>query len=446
MNSFPPVELGGTRFLIDKRRPVAFLQSGDKNQFVTWPNAPLPRRTATARLATSPNAVWVVYEEDALDPGELARSTAVRISADGMATGVDIGPLTVVGVDSAGIWATKRSWPAPEPLPGEEEFEEAPSFDAAGLPLESWHDFQRQEELWHQGREGTFPDVLTAGATDSFGNDDDAASYGWFAFAPGESPEDSGTRFAPPAAPGPSASAELVRFTSDGRIDTLSVDRTVAEIEQVGTRTFITFFPTNPVGTLDEVSGAISYSYPRSHIVVDFTAGIPPALSVDDYQATALPTEDWDENWEDDELDEVSDNGARDQVDLTGVDGIEWALAQLDPEDIQVAVNRVVGQFEWLAKPNTIWTRRDDQVHLVESPYQDVSVHVSGDWPRTAVMVEFRHREYSDALYRRRYNVFDSTGRPIDAEYLTVYLEEDIATGDHPAEHGGVIEWPFTQH
>ncbi|WP_391857884.1 hypothetical protein, partial [Vibrio cidicii] len=127
----------------------------------------------------------------------------------------------------------------------------------------------------------------------------------------------------------PSASAELVRFTSDGRIDTLSVDRTVAEIEQVGTRTFITFFPTNPVGTLDEVSGAISYSYPRSHIVVDFTAGIPPALSVDDYQATALPTEDWDENWEDDELDEVSDNGARDQVDLTGVDGIEWALAQL---------------------------------------------------------------------------------------------------------------------
>jgi hypothetical protein len=220
----------------------------------------------------------------------------------------------------------------------------------------------------------------------------------------------------------------------------------VAGIEQVDTRTVITFFPTNPVGTLDEISGAISYSYPRSQIVVDFTTGIPSALSVDDYQPTALPAAGWAENWEDAELDEVLESDAHDHVDLTGVDGIEWALAKLSPEEIRRAVARVVEQFEWLAKPNAIWTRRDDQVHLVESPCQDVRVRVSGDWPRTVVMVEFRHREYSDALYRRRYNVFDPTGRPIDAEYLVVYLEEDIATGDHPGEHGGVIEWPFTQN
>ncbi|MCI0159252.1 hypothetical protein KNO15_21335 [Leifsonia shinshuensis] len=217
----------------------------------------------------------------------------------------------------------------------------------------------------------------------------------------------------------------------------------MSEIEQVGSRTAITFFPTNPVGTLDEDPGAISYSYPQSQIFVDFTTGIPSALSVHDYEATALPTEDRDENWADDELDEVSEDDARDQVDLTGVDGIEWAPARLSPEEIRSAIDRVVEQFEWLARPNAIWTLRDDQVHLVESPYQDVQVHVSGDWPRTVVKVEFRHREYSDALYRRRYNVFDPAGRPIDAEYLTVYLEEDIATGDHPAEHGGVIEWPF---
>lgn len=207
----------------------------------------------------------------------------------------------------------------------------------------------------------------------------------------------------------------------------------------------ITFFPTTPVGTLDEGSGVTRYTYPQSQIVVDFTAGIPSALSVDDYQVTALPSVGWAENWEDVELDDVSASDAHDHVDLAGVDGIEWALANLSPEEIRSAVDRVVEQFEWLAKPNEIWTRRDDQVHLVESPYRDVQVLVSGDWPRTVVMVEFRHREYSDALYRRRYNVFDPTGRPIDAEYLTVYLEEDIATGDHPAEHGGVIEWPFTQ-
>lgn len=212
-----------------------------------------------------------------------------------------------------------------------------------------------------------------------------------------------------------------------------------------GAPAVITFFPTNPVGTLDEDLGAISYSYPQSQIVVDFTAGIPSKLSVNDYEASVLPTEEWEESWADDALDGTSESDERDHVDLTGVDGIEWALAPISPEDVQVAVRRVVERLERLerlAEPNTIWTRRDDKVHLVESPYQDVKVRVSGDWPDMVVTVEFRHREYSDALYRRRYNVFDPTGRPIDSEYLTVYLEEDIATGDHPSENDGVIELP----
>lgn len=442
LNPFPPVELGGVRFLVDQRRPVALLQSGDADRFVTWPNAPLPRRTAIAHLVAAPNAIWVVYEEDGPDTVERGWSTAVRISQDGSAVGVDIGQFSVIGVDSAGIWASDRSWPSPEPLPGEGEIEEAPSFDGAGLPLESWNDFQRREELWHQERVGTYSDVATIGATEEFENSDDEVSYGWFAFAPGDIREESGKRLDPPPLPGPSAPAELVRFSVDGRIDTLKIDRTVAEIEQVGPRTVITFFPTNPVGTLDEEGGAISYSYPQSQIVVDFTAGIPSTLSVNDYEAAVLPTEDWGESCAEDAPTGAFEDDARDHVDLTGVDGIEWVLAQLSPEYIRLAVRRVVEQLRSLDEPHTIWTRRDDQVHQVESPYQEVKVRVSGGWPDIVVTLEFRHREYSDALYRRRYNVFDPTGRPIDSDYLTLYLEEDMATGDHPAEKDGVIELP----
>ncbi len=72
------------------------------------------------------------------------------------------------------------------------------------------------------------------------------------------------------------------------------VDRTVAEIEQDGARTVITYFPTNPVGTLDPDGDAISYSYPKNQIIADFTDGLPSTLAVGDYEATALPTDDWD--------------------------------------------------------------------------------------------------------------------------------------------------------
>lgn len=438
LNPFPCVELGETRFLVDKSRPVAFLQSDDSARFATWPDAPLPRHTATARLVTAPNAVWVVYEEATADAIELPWSTAVRLREDGSAAAIDIGKLSVIGADSAGIWASTRSSPSPEPLPGEDEDAEVPSFDGTGLPLESWDDFQKHEEHWYREGEGTFSDLTTVGTTDEM-EDDATVSYGWFAYPPGARPEPA-TRLDPLPAPGPSAPARLVRFGADGGIDTLTVDRTVAGIEQIGDQTVITFFPTNPVGQLDEDLDAIRYSYPRSQIVVDFTARIPSALAVGDYEATVVPTEDWEESWADDAPDEDPAAEEHDRIDLAGVDGIAWALAQLSPEDVQAAVHRVVEQLEWLAEPNTIWTSRDDRVHLVESPYRDVNIEVSGEWPDIVVTVEFRHREYSDALYRRRYNVFDLTGRPNESEYLTVYLEEDIATGNHPSESGGVIE------
>lgn len=435
------------RFLIDRERPVAVLRGDDSERVVTWPDAPLPARASTARLVAAPDAVWVVYEAYVPDSAGLVWSTAVRIGADGSAVGVDIGRLSVIGADSEGIWASPAPWPAPEPYPGDGDVEEPASFDSEDLPVESWEDFQKDEDDWRMGelsrhRDGRVDGVYTLSQLAELGDEDEGEhSYGWFASAPGSDPGEAATRLAPPPAPGPSAPVELVRFGGDGRVDPLTVDRTVAEVAQDGSRTVFTFFPTNPVGTLDQETDSISYSYPQSRISVDLTDGVPSALTVGDHEAAAVPADD-EECWDDDTAGEAAEPDARDLVDLATVSGIDWAPAQLSADDIQAAVRDVVEQLEWLARPNTIWTRRDDRIHRVESPYRDLAVRASGDWPETQVTVEFRHREYADALYRRRYRIFDPAGRPIDREYLTVYLEEDIATGHHPAARDGVIEFP----
>ena len=186
LNPFPAVEVDGVRILVDKERPVAVLQSDGSNRFVTWPNAPLPPTAANARILTAPNAVWVVYEESAEDSAYAASSTAVRIGVDGSASGVVIGGLHVIGADSEGIWATPSPWPSPDPYPGDREDPDDPeapwNFDRAGLPLESWDDFQKREQRWsdedfakHHEKFATTRDAR--GEADTSGQ----ASFGWFA-------------------------------------------------------------------------------------------------------------------------------------------------------------------------------------------------------------------------------------------------------------------------
>ncbi len=436
------------RFLIDRERPVAVLRGDDSERVVTWPDAPLPSRASTARLVPAPDAVWVVYEAYVPDSAGLVWSTAVRIGVDGSAVGVDIGRMSVIGADSEGIWASPAPWPAPEPYPGSDDVEAPASIDSEDLPVESWEDFQKDEDDWRRDvlsrhRNRRLHGVYTLSQLAELGDEDEGEhSYGWFASAPGDDAGEPATRLAPPPAPGPSAPVELVRFGRGGRVEPITVDRAVAEVAQDGSRTVFTFFPTNPVGTVDPETDSIGYSYPQSRISVDLTGGVPAALAVGDHEAAAVPMDD-EECWDDDDAaGEATEPDARDRVDLATVSGIDWAPAGLSAEDIEAAVRDVVEQLEWLARPNTIWTRRDDRLHRVESPYRELAVRASGDWPETLVTVEFRHREYADALYRRRYRIFDTAGRPIDRQYLTVYLEADIATAHHPAARDGVIEFP----
>ena len=71
------------------------------------------------------------------------------------------------------------------------------------------------------------------------------------------------------------------------------------------------------------------------------------------------------------------------------------------------------------------------------------SVTVVGDWPRTRVVVAFRHASRPGLLLRRTLPVFDAAGRIATAEYASIHLMEDVETGQLPpasAARDGVLE------
>jgi len=97
-----------------------------------------------------------------------------------------------------------------------------------------------------------------------------------------------------------------------------------------------------------------------------------------------------------------------------------------------------VGEFTHLADPVIGWSRGVDGPRRFRSAYRDVRVDVQGDWPATEVVVSFEHTAVPFLRLRRRYRVFDDTGRSVDHGYVTVYLEEDVATGHVPPRSAAV--------
>ena len=55
------------------------------------------------------------------------------------------------------------------------------------------------------------------------------------------------------------------------------------------------------------------------------------------------------------------------------------------------------------------------------------------------MVVSFEHTAVPFLRLRRRYRVFDEAGHPLDWRYVTVYLEEDIATG-HIASRRAAVD------
>ena len=105
LDPLPAVVCGSTTVLVDRSRPVAVLRGADASvRVVTWPDAPLPARSATASVLAAPGCVWVVYAEDSMDGPADSVSTAVRVGAGGQVATCELENLHAIGADDQGVW------------------------------------------------------------------------------------------------------------------------------------------------------------------------------------------------------------------------------------------------------------------------------------------------------------------------------------------------------
>lgn len=429
LDPLPPEVAGGVTFLVDRCRPVAVLRDASGVvRVVTWPDAPLPARSATARLYPAPGCVWVVYAEDAMDdPAD--PSTAVRIGADGQVDTCELGDLEAIGADDQGVWLSAAPYLAMEEgLPGgdDEELEEpdegaelpaGPPAWVQHAPVESWENFERArreaDEADAQAGTGKFFAIEPPQGAEG-------ESFGWFAYPPGQEREEPAPLPELPA-PAPTGPAVLRRVRVDGEVDEVLASRVVSRVQVSGHSVLrLVFHPTGPVLSVDPDGRGYDVHYPQRVAEIDISDGLPANLDLD-----ALASQPGDEE-EDDEEEPAVDEG--DRVDLSGIAGTRWAPRPLEAGQVAAAVEAVRAQYADLDQPHLVHTARDDRWHRVQAEYADLGVRVEGTWPHTEVVVDFIYLPAPGAPLRRRTRVFDDTGAPTVSPYLGVYLDEDLAT------------------
>lgn len=433
LDPLPPVVVAGVTVLVDRARPVAVLRDGAGAvlRVVTWPDAPLPSASAAAWVLAAPGCVWVVYTDHSPDGSGPDMRTAVRVGLDGRVTGCELGSSAPLGTDDVGLWV------GPDPYlamgygvaengdePGDGGADDSGQDAAAGpppwldsAPVEPWEDFERAQREAYEATAAATADGLPALPEDLEGD-----SFGWFAYAPGDEPEPAAPLPEPPA-PQPTGPVVLRRVDADGRAEEVVVSRVVSRVSSTGDGALrVVFHPTGPVLTPDG-DGGYGVHYPQRAAELDLSAGLPTG-AVDLDALTSWPVDD--DEVEEDEP--AVDEG--DRVDLTGVVGTRWTPRPLDDDAVEAAVRAVYEQYAHLAEPQLVLTTRDDRWHRVQSPYADLAVRVEGTWPDTEVVVDFAYRPEPGRLFRRRTRVFDDAGVPWASPYLTVYLDETLATAD----------------
>ncbi len=357
-------------------------------------------------------------------------STAVRIGADGQVATCELDLLGAVGADDEGVWTGPDPHLAMEDgLGSEQEADDAEQKDqdqgavpqwVRDGPVTSWEDYGRAE------REAA--DALVPGDVEQFEAASlqigEGESFGWFAYPPGQEPEDPELLPDPPP-PAPTGPVTLRRVRADGGADQVVVSRVVSRIEAVGAQILrLVFHPTGPLYTADGGGGHF-VDYPRRVAEIDLADELPASIDLDAAPSQPLQEEDWDEE---DWLEPVT--AESDRVDLSGIAGTRWALRALGQGKIEETVQAVVEQYAALDEPHIVWTKRDNSWQRVQSEFADVHVHVEGRWPTTEVIVDFTYRPAPGASLRRRTRVFDDTGAPAISPHLTIYLDEDLATTD----------------
>ncbi|MBT1618058.1 hypothetical protein KK090_02195 [Curtobacterium flaccumfaciens pv. poinsettiae] len=461
MSSFlEPVDavgVGDATIVPDATRPVAAVVTGDDVRWVTWPDARLPDGAVddVEVLATAAGA-WVVYlsREDAEGDLDTESRTAVHVTPAGVTCAVDLGDRRVLGADVEGLWIgdprDASMWM------GEDEDSEDPEDDEAvedddgdsddpldgvdpeTLPWAPSEPFWPSPEEWAatlaagEEQEDDDPELLDD-------DDDDGPRY-WSVsfggveggFVPPPEPQ------AEPAPPLPTPPTELVLVRNDGSRTTIAVDHLVEDVRRTGSVLTIRYAPTGPRRDPD-ASVFRSIVYVSREVDLDVSGGLPVTVTTDDLPSRAASDED-ETSWEDEqERLEAALAPWTERFDLTDVEGAHWPLHDLDAAARERAVADLVAVFEALDQPGILWTRDHPEPRRSASDYRAVDATIEGEWPATELVVSFEHRAVPYLRLRRRYRVFDDAGHVEDWTYVTVHLEEEIATG-HIADRSDAVD------
>ncbi|MBT1621158.1 hypothetical protein KK101_00445 [Curtobacterium flaccumfaciens pv. oortii] len=439
------VAVGDATIVPDATRPVAAVVTGDDVRWVTWPGAPLPDGAVDdVRVLATTAGAWVVYESNGDGGDEVSRS-AVHVTPTGVTTAVELGDRQPLGADVDGLWIGD---PRPASIWAGDDEDGAPDGDADAddsdghdpldgidpetLPWAPAEPFWPTPEAWaamlatETSAEDDDPELLD--------DEDEDGPYTWsIGFG------DEGEGFVPtmepltdPGPPLPTPATDLVLVRPDGSRATITVDHLVEGVGREGSVLAVRYAPTGP-RRIPDTTGGLLYTYEYREVDVDLSDGLPTTITTDALPARTVDDED--ESSSENERERLGAARAPwiERFDLTGVEGARWPLHDTDESTKEQAVAALVGVFESLAEPGILWTRDHPEPRRAASAYRAVAVVVEGEWPATEVVVSFEHSDVPYLRLRRRYRVFDDAGHVEDWTYVTVYLEEDIATRDIPA-------------
>lgn len=446
------VVVGDSTVLPDVFRPVAAVVAGGDVRWLTWPSAPLPDRAIEeAEVWATPTGAWVVYRSDEID--ESTQRTAVHVRPAGVTAAVDLETRRPIGADDLGLWLgdprdasewMDRSGRADDEA---DDLAEGDDLDPERLPWVPDIAFWPDRDGWVEpvARErGDDEDADADGDDPDDSGDPDGEWTIVFAGDDGSAGVDGSGSMAEveprpePGLPSPTPPTDLDLVRPDGTRKTIRVDRLVESVRSEGSWLVVRYFPTGPRRVPDEHHGW-GIVYEAREVRVDVSGGLPESIETEAMASQPAPEDE--DDWEQ-EVERLEAARApwidRVDLDLAGVEDAHWPLWSAGTVAQERSVARLRAQFESLDEPSITWSRDHPEPRRIRSAYRDVEVTVEGQWPVAEVVVSFEHAEVPFLRLRRRYRVFDDSGRPIEWAYVTVHLEEDIASGHIPHRSGAV--------
>lgn len=453
------VAVGAATIVVDAARPVAAIVTDDEVRFVTWPDAPRPAGAVEeAEVRSTPEGAWVVYRDASGDASP--RRTAVHLTPEGVTAAVDLGTGRPIGADASGLWIgdprDASEWMGT--FPGGEELDgggldadadaDAADLDPSTLPWIPETSFWPDPADWTEPIDAGLAEhdhdhdhhaFVVADTDDDVGPDDDDVGWTLDFGNPGDVGDSADASSDPqPDDPSPTPPTDLHLLSPAGERSTIRVDHLVDEVRRDGDVIVLRYHRCGPRHETSSFGGGWDVVYEPREVRVDVTDGLPDGVDTDELPWQPAP-EPQEEDWEREEnrREEVLAPW-RDRLDLAGVEGARWPLAPLDQASRDAAVAALRARFERLDEPNIVWTREHPEPRRGRSPYRSLEVETVGSWPTTELLVSFEHADVPFLRLRRRYRVFDDTGWPLDWLWVSVHLDEDIATRQIPARSEAV--------